>query len=225
MGRSRPTGPLAAAGDARACARTPASAPEQLDAAEREGIRSGQPLGPDPLDRLRLGWLKTFADGSLGSRTAALLEPLESAARASRSRPTAATASGSRRPRSSGPRPRGPRRSGSRPRSTGSATRRCVPRSTPSRRPSGRRRSSRASSTRSSSTPTTSRASRRSGSRPRSSRSTSGATRRRPGGCGATRAELGGLRARRDREDRRAHPHRHRAPVEPVDPWPGVAAR
>jgi predicted amidohydrolase YtcJ len=33
-------------------------------------------MGPDPLDRLRLGWLKTFADGSLGSRTAALLEPL-----------------------------------------------------------------------------------------------------------------------------------------------------
>ena len=45
--------------------------------ASAEGIRSGQPLGPDPLDRLRLGWLKTFADGSLGSRTAALLEPLE----------------------------------------------------------------------------------------------------------------------------------------------------
>ena len=41
------------------------------------GLRSGQPLGPDPLDRLRLGWLKTFADGSLGSRTAALLEPME----------------------------------------------------------------------------------------------------------------------------------------------------
>jgi predicted amidohydrolase YtcJ len=54
----------------------PCIRPEQLDAAEREGIRSGQPLGPDPLDRLRLGWLKTFADGSLGSRTAALLEPL-----------------------------------------------------------------------------------------------------------------------------------------------------
>ena len=66
---------LAAAGElglrAHPCVR-----PEQLDAAEREGIRSGQPLGPDPLDRLRLGWLKTFADGSLGSRTAALLEPL-----------------------------------------------------------------------------------------------------------------------------------------------------
>jgi len=55
----------------------PSIRPEQLDAAEREGIRSGGPLGPDPLDRLRLGWLKTFADGSLGSRTAALLEPLE----------------------------------------------------------------------------------------------------------------------------------------------------
>jgi predicted amidohydrolase YtcJ len=54
----------------------PCVRPEQLDAAEEEGLRSGQPLGPDPLDRLRLGWLKTFADGSLGSRTAALLEPL-----------------------------------------------------------------------------------------------------------------------------------------------------
>jgi predicted amidohydrolase YtcJ len=51
--------------------------PEQLDAAIEAGLRSGAPLGPDPRDRLRLGWLKTFADGSLGSRTAALLEPLE----------------------------------------------------------------------------------------------------------------------------------------------------
>jgi predicted amidohydrolase YtcJ len=50
---------------------------EQLEAAGRAGLRSGQPLGPDPLGRLRLGWLKTFADGSLGSRTAALLEPLD----------------------------------------------------------------------------------------------------------------------------------------------------
>lgn len=55
----------------------PCLRPEQLDAAGAQGLRSGQPLGPDPLDRLRLGWLKTFADGSLGSRTAALLEPLE----------------------------------------------------------------------------------------------------------------------------------------------------
>jgi predicted amidohydrolase YtcJ len=66
---------LAASGELRLRAH-PCIRPEQLDAAEREGIRSGQPLGPDPLDRLRLGWLKTFADGSLGSRTAALLEPL-----------------------------------------------------------------------------------------------------------------------------------------------------
>ncbi len=51
--------------------------PEQLDVAAGQGLRSGEPLGPDPLDRLRLGWLKTFADGSLGSRTAALLDPLE----------------------------------------------------------------------------------------------------------------------------------------------------
>lgn len=51
--------------------------PEQLEAAGSAGLRSGAPIGPDPLDRLRLGWLKTFADGSLGSRTAALLEPLE----------------------------------------------------------------------------------------------------------------------------------------------------
>lgn len=51
--------------------------PGQLAAAGDQGLRSGRPLGPDPLGRLRLGWLKTFADGSLGSRTAALLEPLE----------------------------------------------------------------------------------------------------------------------------------------------------
>ncbi len=50
--------------------------PEQLAAAGDQGLRSGAPIGPDPLRRLRLGWLKTFADGSLGSRTAALLDPL-----------------------------------------------------------------------------------------------------------------------------------------------------
>jgi predicted amidohydrolase YtcJ len=49
----------------------------QLDAAAASGLRSGGPLGPDPLHRLRVGWLKLFADGSLGSRTAALLDPLE----------------------------------------------------------------------------------------------------------------------------------------------------
>ncbi|MEI7742140.1 MAG: amidohydrolase family protein, partial [Chloroflexota bacterium] len=55
----------------------PCVRPEQLGAAAAQGLRSGGPMGPDPLGRLRLGWLKTFADGSLGSRTAALLEPLE----------------------------------------------------------------------------------------------------------------------------------------------------
>jgi predicted amidohydrolase YtcJ len=55
----------------------PCVRPEQLDAAGVQGLRSGTPLGPDPLGRLRMGWLKTFADGSLGSRTAALVEPLE----------------------------------------------------------------------------------------------------------------------------------------------------
>ena len=55
----------------------PCIRPEQLDAAATAGLRSGLPLGPDPLGRLRMGWLKTFADGSLGSRTAALLAPIQ----------------------------------------------------------------------------------------------------------------------------------------------------
>jgi hypothetical protein len=51
--------------------------PEQLAAAREAGLRSGGTLGDDPRDRLRMGWLKLFADGTLGSRTAALLEPFE----------------------------------------------------------------------------------------------------------------------------------------------------
>jgi predicted amidohydrolase YtcJ len=51
--------------------------PEQLDAAIAADIRSGDSLG-DPAGRARVGWLKLFADGTLGSRTAALLEPIES---------------------------------------------------------------------------------------------------------------------------------------------------
>lgn len=51
--------------------------PEQLPAALDAGLRSGAPLGEDPQGRLRLGWLKTFADGTLGSRTAALLDALD----------------------------------------------------------------------------------------------------------------------------------------------------
>ncbi len=50
---------------------------EALDLATERGLRSGAPLGADPFGRARLGWLKLFADGSLGSRTAALLAPFE----------------------------------------------------------------------------------------------------------------------------------------------------
>ena len=46
------------------------------DALER-GLRTGDPLGASAADRLSVGWLKLFADGTLGSTTAALLEPRE----------------------------------------------------------------------------------------------------------------------------------------------------
>jgi predicted amidohydrolase YtcJ len=51
-----------------------------LERAIERGLRSGDPLGdterPDRT-RARVGWLKLFADGTLGSRTAALLTPYE----------------------------------------------------------------------------------------------------------------------------------------------------
>jgi len=49
---------------------------EQIEAAVEAGLRSSDPLAPG-LDRARLGWLKLYADGTLASRTAALLEPIE----------------------------------------------------------------------------------------------------------------------------------------------------
>jgi predicted amidohydrolase YtcJ len=49
---------------------------EQLPAAIEAGVRSGDPLGESG-GRARVGWLKLFADGTLASRTAALLEPME----------------------------------------------------------------------------------------------------------------------------------------------------
>jgi predicted amidohydrolase YtcJ len=49
---------------------------EQLVAAAEAELRSGDPLGPIG-GRARFGWLKLFADGTLASRTAALLEPIE----------------------------------------------------------------------------------------------------------------------------------------------------
>ena len=48
-----------------------------LDTAIARGIRSGAVLGADPEGRARVGWQKCFADGSMGSRTAALLEDIE----------------------------------------------------------------------------------------------------------------------------------------------------
>jgi predicted amidohydrolase YtcJ len=48
-----------------------------LDNAIERGLRSGSPIGEADPSRLAFGWLKLFADGTLGSRTAALLEPRE----------------------------------------------------------------------------------------------------------------------------------------------------
>jgi predicted amidohydrolase YtcJ len=50
---------------------------DALAAAIDRGLRSGEPLGGGADPRARVGWLKCFADGSLGSRTAALLEDIE----------------------------------------------------------------------------------------------------------------------------------------------------
>ncbi len=50
---------------------------EALETAIARGLRSGAPLGADPDGRARIGWQKCFADGSLGSRTAALLADIE----------------------------------------------------------------------------------------------------------------------------------------------------
>ncbi|MEO5918238.1 MAG: amidohydrolase [Candidatus Limnocylindrales bacterium] len=52
-------------------------APESLSTAIERGLRSGAPLGADPEGMARVGWLKLFADGTLGSGTAALLAPRE----------------------------------------------------------------------------------------------------------------------------------------------------
>jgi len=56
----------------------------QLERATELGLSSGQGIEPEPgldersarrAERYRMGWLKLFADGSLGSRSAALLAP------------------------------------------------------------------------------------------------------------------------------------------------------
>jgi predicted amidohydrolase YtcJ len=48
-----------------------------LENALERGLRSGSRIGTADASRLAFGWLKLFADGTLGSRTAALLEPRE----------------------------------------------------------------------------------------------------------------------------------------------------
>jgi predicted amidohydrolase YtcJ len=50
---------------------------DQLERAIAMGFRSGRGVEGDERDRYRDGWLKLFADGALGSRTAALLAPYE----------------------------------------------------------------------------------------------------------------------------------------------------
>ena len=50
---------------------------DALDIALAGGLRSGAILGANPEGRARVGWQKCFADGSLGSRTAALLADIE----------------------------------------------------------------------------------------------------------------------------------------------------
>jgi predicted amidohydrolase YtcJ len=50
---------------------------DALTAAIERGYRSGRPLGNGPGGRAKVGWQKCFADGSLGSRTAALLADIE----------------------------------------------------------------------------------------------------------------------------------------------------
>ena len=51
-----------------------------LENALERGLRSGSRIGEADPSRLAFGWLKLFADGTLGSRTAALLEPREGTA-------------------------------------------------------------------------------------------------------------------------------------------------
>jgi predicted amidohydrolase YtcJ len=50
---------------------------DSLETALAGGLRSGDVLGSDPAGRARVGWQKCFADGSMGSRTARLLEDIE----------------------------------------------------------------------------------------------------------------------------------------------------
>jgi len=50
---------------------------DALGTALAGGLRTGDVLGSDPGGRARVGWQKCFADGSMGSRTARLLDDIE----------------------------------------------------------------------------------------------------------------------------------------------------
>jgi predicted amidohydrolase YtcJ len=50
---------------------------DAVPTAIEQGLRSGRRLGANPDGRATVGWQKCFSDGSLGSRTAALLEDIE----------------------------------------------------------------------------------------------------------------------------------------------------
>ena len=56
----------------RACVRA-----DGLENAIQRGLRSGGAIGAADRSMLSFGWLKLFADGTLGSKTAALLAPIE----------------------------------------------------------------------------------------------------------------------------------------------------
>jgi hypothetical protein len=49
---------------------------EALPTGLARGLRTGAPLGEDPAGHAVVGWLKLFTDGSMGSRTARLYEPV-----------------------------------------------------------------------------------------------------------------------------------------------------
>jgi hypothetical protein len=49
---------------------------DALATALERGLRTGEALGDDPDGMARVGWLKLFTDGSMGSRTARLYEPV-----------------------------------------------------------------------------------------------------------------------------------------------------
>ena len=117
--RARPGRPERAAGPRRphrrlpgrwpppgawACGCTPCIRAEQLDIAGAEGLRSGQPLGPDPLGSPPDGLAQDLRGriARLANRGAAASR--SSAFPASLRRPTTATACGSSRPRSCEPR-------------------------------------------------------------------------------------------------------------------------